>query len=318
MTKKDSVLYKFPDKRYMTVQNNKINNSIILDDTASKYVFNITIEKQEKININSEYTAGIPSLSFIYSWLDSDTMVLLNKADGKVNSYSVKDGGSKELFTLPKEIKESSIIEISASLDGSKLAVAYETLPQGDYSKHDFIINVFDMKGNSIYKSENQFIPRFQELFGSVANIKWIDSDTIVLEDNLFANDKQDYNVISINTKTGKKSVIAEHAFRSAVFPGKDLIKVESFKEFGVGERSIDILKNGKKIKSFKAEPYLYDNFHFFDENTLIYNENDKILIYYIDKGKSEQIGSGYIIGLSKDSSKLYYMTNHKMLYYID
>jgi hypothetical protein len=318
MTKKDSVLYNFPDKRYDIVQSGKISNTIILEDAVTKYIFNMTTKKREKIDVSGEYFAGIPNINLIYSWLDSDRIVLLNKADGKIISYSTKDGSSKEMFVLPAEIVKNYIFEISASADGSKLAIAYETLPPGDYSEHDFIINVFDIKGNSLYKGVNLFMPRFLELFGSTANIKWLDSDTLVLEDNLFANDKQDYNVISINTKTGEKSLIAEHSFRPVVFQGKDLIKVESFKEFGVGERSIDIIKSGKKIKSFKAGSFLYDNFHFFDENTLVYNENNKIFVYYIDKGKSVQIGNGYIIGLSEDGSKVYYMTNHKMLHYLD
>lgn len=317
-SKKDSILYKFPDKRYMTIQNPKINNSIILDDTETKYSFNMSAKTASKIDINREFTAGIPSLSFVYSWLDSDKMVLLNKVDGTVISYSTVDGSSTKLFALPVEIVKSNVIELAASPDGTKIAVVYETLPPGQMDKHDFIIHVFDIKGESIYKGENQFMPRFLELFGTAANIKWLDNETMVLEDNLFTAEKQDYNVISINTKTGIKSLIAEHAFRPAVLEGGNLIKVESFKEFGMSERSIDFIKNGKKIKSFKAGAFLYDNFHFSDENTVIYNENDKILVYYIDKGKTEVLGNGYIIGLSEDSSKLYYMTNHKMLYYID
>jgi hypothetical protein len=161
-------------------------------------------------------------------------------------------------------------------------------------------------------------MPRFLELFGSAANIKWLDNETMVLEDNLFKADKQDYNVISIHIKTGIKTLIAEHAFRPAVFEGGSLIKVESFKEFGMSDRSIDFIKDGKLIKSFQAGNFLYDNFHFSDENTVIYNENDKIRMYHIDNGKTEVLGNGYIIGLSAEGSKVFYMTNHKMLYYID
>jgi hypothetical protein len=316
--KKDSILYKFPDKSYMTIQNPKINNSIILDDTETKYLFNMSAKTVSKIDISREFTVGIPSLSFVYSWLDSDNMLLLNKADGTVISYSTADGSSTKLFTLPVEIIKSNIIEITASPDGSKIAVVYETLPPGQMDKHDFIIHVFDIKGESIYKGENQFMPRFLELFGSAANIKWLDNETMVLEDNLFTADKQDYNVISIHIKTGIKTLIAEHAFRPAVFEGGSLIKVESFKEFGMSDRSIDFIKDGKKIKSFQAGNFLYDNFHFSDENTVIYNENDKIRMYHIDNGKTEVLGNGYIIGLSAEGSKVFYMTNHKMLYYID
>jgi hypothetical protein len=316
--KKDSILYKFPDKSYMTIQNPKINNSIILDDTETKYLFNMSAKTVSKIDISREFTVGIPSLSFVYSWLDSDNMLLLNKADGTVISYSTIDGSSTKLFTLPVEIIKSNIIEITASPDGSKIAVVYETLPPGQMDKHDFIIHVFDIKGESIYKGENQFMPRFLELFGSAANIKWLDNETMVLEDNLFTADKQDYNVISIHIKTGIKTLIAEHAFRPAVFEGGSLIKVESFKEFGMSDRSIDFIKDGKLIKSFQAGNFLYDNFHFSDENTVIYNENDKIRMYYIDNGKTEVLGNGYIIGLSAEGSKVFYMTNHKMLYYID
>ncbi|HYE12758.1 MAG TPA: hypothetical protein VEF53_21570 [Patescibacteria group bacterium] len=316
--KKDALLYKFPDKRYIAVQNGKVNNSIVLDDTEAKYIFNIAAKQQEKVDLNREYTLGIPNLGFVYSYLDSDTMILLNKIDGTVISYSTLDNSSKELFALPIEIIKSNVIEIAASPDGSKLAVVYETLPPGEQDKHDFIINVFDMSGNVVYTGKNLFTPRFHELFGSIANMKWWDNESLLLEDNLSLENQQDYNVISINIKTGKKSLMAEHAFRPALLPGKDLIKVESFKDYNSGERSIDIIKDGKKIKSFKAEPYQYDNFFFGDENILIYNENDKILAYDIDKGKSEALGNGYIIGLSENGSKVYYMTNHKMLYYID
>jgi hypothetical protein len=316
--KKDSVLYKFADKRYMTIQNPRINDSIILDDTEAKYLFNMTTKSFAKIDINREYSLGIPTLSFVYSYLDSNTMIMLNTIDGTIISYSTLDGSSKELFALPIEIIKSNVIEISASPDGSKIAVAYETLPPGVQDKHDFIIDVFDKSGNSIYTGKNLFLPRFNELFGSTANIKWLNKENLLLEDNISADNQIDLNVISINIETGKKSLVAEHAFRPAVFQGENLIKVESFEEFGAEGRSIDIIKNGKKIKNFKAGPFLYDNFYFSDENTVIYNENDKILVYYIDKGKSEVLGNGYIIGLSEDSSKVYYMTNHKMLYYID
>jgi len=230
----------------------------------------------------------------------------------------MSDGSSKELFPLPIELVKSNIIELAASPDGTRLAVAYETLPTGEQVKHNFVIKVFDMSGNNLYTGENLFLPRFQELFGSIANMKWLDSESLLLEDNLSIGDQQIYNVIAVNTKTDKKTVLAEHAFKPVVLQGKNLIKVESFKDFYSGMRSIDIIKDGRKIRSFKAEPYQYDNFFFADENTMIYNEREKILAYHIDQDKTEQLGNGYIIGLSSDGSKLYYMTNHKMLYYID
>lgn len=317
-TKKDTTLYNFPDKRYIPVQNGKLNNIMVLDDTESKYAFNIDTSNLEKIDINREYTLGIPNLSFTYSYIDSNTLVLINKSDGAVISYSVLDGKSKELFALPIEIVKSNIFEMAASPDGKNLAIAYETLPPGAQDKHDFIINVFDIEGNSIFKDENLFMPRLQELFGSVANLKWLDNETLILEDNVSNGNKMDFNVKSIDIDTGKETVIAQHSFKPSIFQGKNLMKVESFKDFDSGERYIDIIKDDKKIGGFKAKAYQYDNFFFSDENTLIYNEKEKIFAYYIDIDKSEQLGNGYIAGLSDDGSKVYYFTNYKMFYYID
>lgn len=317
-TKRNTEIHKFPDKRYMTIQSGKVNDSIILDDTDEKYVFHIKDKNTSKVDLDREFISGIPGLSFRYSWLDSNTMVLLNRNDGKVISYSTLNGESKILFALPESIIKSNVIEIAASPDGSKLAVAYETLPAQDLTDHDFLIEVFDMSGSSLYKGENLFMPRFMEIFGSIANLKWLNEDTLILEDNLSKENKLDYNVISLDIKSGKKTVVAEHAFKPAVIPSAGLIKIESFEDFDSGKRSIDIFKNGKKIKSFKAASYQYDNFFFSDENTLVYNEGEKIHAYAIDKGKSELIGKGTIIGTSEDGSRVFYITNHRMLYYID
>ncbi|MDF2592668.1 MAG: hypothetical protein K0S75_2134, partial [Clostridia bacterium] len=222
------------------------------------------------------------------------------------------------LFKLPKDMIKTNIIEIAVSPDKNKLAVAYETLPPGEQDKHDFIIRVFNMSGKSIYRGNNLFMPRFLELFGSTANMKWLDNESLVLEDNVTKGSQFDFNIINVNVNTGNKTTMVQHAFKPVVLPGKALMKVESFKDFGTGESNIDIIKNGKKIRSFKARPYQYDNFIFADENTLVYNEGETLLVYYIDKGRSEMLGTGHIIGLTEDGSQVYYMTNHKDLYYID
>jgi|GEM_PF-5053580 len=316
--KKSTEIYKFPDKRYMAVQSSRIGNHIILDDTEVKYVFDMTGKKVSDMTALKEYTRGIPSLSFTYTWLDNSTVVLVNKDNGKVIRYSLPDGKSEDLFTLPEHIIKSHIIEISASPDGSKLALAYEILPAVEPAKHDFMLSIFDLSGKSLYIGENVFMPRFLELFGSVANMGWMDNSTLILEDNISKENQMDFNVISVNIQTGNKTIVAEHAFKPVVLKGTGLLKVESFKDFGEPGRSIDILKNGSRIKSFKAESYQYDNFFFSNENTLVYNEGEKIFAYYIDKGKSEQLGKGYIVGLSEDGSRILYMTNHRMLYYID
>ncbi|MDF2531152.1 MAG: hypothetical protein K0Q65_733 [Clostridia bacterium] len=320
MDRKDSVVYKFPDRRFMTVQSHKINDNIILDDTEAKYVFNITGKTSSKIDINRDYILGIPDLSFKHSWLDSSTIIMVARTDGTIVSYSTIDGSSTELFALPIEIVKSNIIDISASPDGSKLVVIHETMNPETYgwNKYGFHISVFDMSGNHLQRFDDVFKPRFMEIFGAVSDIQWLDNETLILEDNISSENQLDYNIISVNIKTGKKTLIAEHAFKPVVLTGKDIIKLESSKDFNTGEGSIEILKNGKKAVGFQKEAYQYNNFFFADENTLIYNENDKILAYDIDKGKSEVLGNGYIIGVTENGSKVYYMTNHRMLYYID
>ena len=320
-SKVSTVLKKFADKRYMSIQGERIGKTIVIDDVLSKSVYDISSNHINRIDVDdagSKYIPGIPGINFIYSWLDSDHLILLDRDNGSVLNYSTLEGNGKELFKLPKDITNTNIIEIAISPDGSKLGVAYETLPTGEKDKHDFIIRVFDMSGHSIYKGDNLFVPRILELFGSVANMKWVDNESLILEDNLTMENQFDFNVISINISTGNKAIIAQHAFKPVVFPGKALLAVESFKNFGTGDGSIDILKEGKKIKSFKAKSYQYDNFFFSNENTLIYNEKEKIFAYYINQGKSEVIGNGRIIGLSEDGGKVYYMTNHRDLYYID
>lgn len=314
------LITQFADKRYMAVQSERIAGTVVIDDTLSKSVYNMNIPQTKRIDVDDaggQYLPGIPGINFIYSWLDSDNLILLDRNTGSILSYSTVQGSSKELFKLPKDLIKANIIEIAISPDKDKLAVAYETLPPGEQDKHDFVIGVFNMSGKSIYKGDNLFMPRLRELFGSTVNMKWLDNESLALEDNVTKENQFDFNIININVNTGNKTVMVPHAFMPVVLPGKNLMKVESFKDFGI-ESSIDIIKNGKKIKSFKAKPYQYDNFIFADENTLIYNERDALMVYYIDKGRSEMLGNGHIIGLTEDGSQVYYMTNYRDLYYID
>jgi hypothetical protein len=146
----------------------------------------------------------------------------------------------------------------------------------------------------------------------------WLDNSTIVLEDNVSTEAKPDYNVIGINIETGKKTLIAEHAYKPVTMPDKNLIKVEHFKDFASSNGSIEIIRSGKVIGSFGTKLNEYGNFFYVDENTLVFNRGDEIFIYSVDTGKSETLGNGYIIGLSQDKGRLYYITNYMMLYYID
>jgi hypothetical protein len=311
----------FSDKKYMPVQSERIAGTIIIDDTLSKSVYNMYTPETRAIDVDNaggQYLQGIPGINFIYSWLDTDHLILLDRNTGSILSYSTVQGSNKELFKLPKDMVKANIIEIAVSPDKNKLAVAYETLPPGEKDKHDFIIRVFNMSGKSIYRGDNLFMPRLRELFGSTVSMKWWDNESLVLEDNVTRENQMDFNIINININTGSRTTMVQHAFMPVVLTGKDLMKVESFKDFGTGESSIDIIKNGEKIRSFKAKAYQYDNFIFADENTLVYNEGDTILVYYLDKGRSEMLGNGHIVGLNEDGSQLYYMTNYRDIYYID
>lgn len=319
-SKSDSLLKGFAGKRYMAVQNPKINYTILLDDTETKYVLNMTAKGISSIKADREYMLGIPGLSYIYTWKDSNTILMMHRNTGAIMSYSTLEGSSRKLFTLPIDMTKNQVFDISASPDGNKLAVAYETVNfnVNGLNQDSFHLSIFDLTSSNAYDFDDVFKPRLMEIFGATADIQWLDNETLVLEDNISTENQPDYNVISININTGRKSVIAEHAFMPAVLTGKDIIKVESFKDFNSGKRSIDIIKSGKKIESFGADPFQYDNFFFSDENTLVYNQDDKIFAYYIDKDRSEHVADGFIIGLSADGSRVYYMTNYKMLYYID
>lgn len=309
--KTDSALHRLPDKRYMVVQNPGITNTIIFDDTETKYAFNMDTKKLEKFKIDREYTLGIPGYRFAYSWKNSDDILLLNRVTGQVIDYSILDGSSKELFIIPKEIMNGQLIGMSVSPDGSKLALTREEGNDNVY--------VFNMNGKLLYKGENMYKVRTIEALGPVYSLQWLDNDTIVLEDNISTENKLDYNVIGININTGKKNIIAEHAYKPHAMPDNGLIKVERFKDFRSSDGTVEILREGKAISSFKTKLNEYGNFFFVDENTLVYNTyENEIISRHLDTGKFETLGNGYIIGLSQDKSKLYYMTNYKMLYYID
>jgi hypothetical protein len=321
-SKSNSVLKSFKDKQFMAIQGKKVDRAVLLDDTESKFVYDIPSDQIGRIDVDdigSRYTKGIPGFSFLYVW-QNENIIMLDRDTGRVLSYSTFEGTNKELFQLPKDVIQDSIIDIAASPDGSKLAVFHETMKPETYgwNKDGFHISVFDMSGNNLKKYDDIFKPRFNEVFGAISDVQWLDNETIILEDNISTDNKLDYNIISINIKTGKKSMIAEHAFKPVVLTGKGIIKVESFEDYGSGERSIDIIKDGKKLRSFKAGNFYYDNFFFSNENIMIYNEGEKIVAYYIQKGKSEVLGNGHVIGLSADGGKIYYMSNNKMLYYIN
>lgn len=315
-----TVLKKFIDKRYMVVQSPSIDRGIIIDDTEEKSVYNLQSESISKIQAKREYTIGIPSLSFLYSWRDSEKLILLDSITGDVLSYSMLDGISTQLFNLPIDIVKGNIMNIAVSPDGKMLAVVHEISVPGEAYEvinDQFCISTYDMKGKLLYKVENQFRARYMEIFGAIADVQWFDNENVVLEDNLSTESRLDYNIVKINIKTGKKSLIAEHAYKPVTMPEKGLIKIERAKDFGSGEGSIDIIKDDKVLRSFERKLYECSNFFFADENTMVYNHNDEVVVYYIDTGKSEVLGDGYIIGVSKDGSKLYYMTNYKMFYYI-
>lgn len=316
----NTVLKKFVDKRYMAVQSPSIDKAIIIDDTEEKSVYNLQSESINKIQAKREFTIGIPSLSFLYSWRDSENFILLDSITGDILSYSMLDGISTELFNLPIEIVKGNIMDIAVSPNGRMLAVAHEiSVPGGAYEEASakFCISIYDMKGKLLHKVDNQFRARYIEIFGPIADLQWLDNENIVLEDNLSTESRLDYKVVGINIKTGNQSLIAEHAYKPVTMPQKGLIKLERAKDFSSGEGSIAIIKNNKVQRSFEKKLYECSNFFFADENTMVYNHNNDIVVYYIDTGKSEVLGEGYIIGVSKDGSKLYYMTNYKMLYYI-
>lgn len=320
-TNKNTVLKTLPDKRYMAIQNDKIGGTLLLDDSKQKYVYHLSTGKLVNMtpsNTEAQYTNGIPGYSFLHSWLDSDHILLYDRTTGDVLSYSLSKSAPQKLFTLPEAIQKCNIIELAASPDKEKVAIAYETQPVSETEPHDFYLKVFDLSGKSIYESKNQYIPRFMELFGSTLSLQWQNDETLIMEDNASKEGTQDYNVVSINIKTGAKAILAAHAFLPKVLRDSQLVKVESFYDFYDGQRSIELLKEGKPLISFKAQAYQYENFFFADSDTLVYNEKEKIWAYHIAKGTKEQIGKGYILGLSEDGSKVYYMTNQKMLYYID
>lgn len=319
-SRSNTVLKKFVDKRYMVVQSPSIDKAIIIDDTEAKSVYNLQSEIINKIQAKREFTIGIPSLSFLYSWRDSENLILLDSITGDILSYSMLDGISTELFNLPIEIVKGNIMDIAVSPNDRMLAVAHEISAPGEAYEEGsakFCISIYDMKGKLLYKVENQFRARYIEVFGPIADLQWLDNENIVLEDNLSTESRLDYKVVGINIKTGNKSLIAEHAYKPVTMPEKGLIKLERAKDFGSGEGSIAIIKNNKVQRSFEKKLYECSNFFFADENTMVYNHNNDIVVYNIDTGKSEVLGDGYIIGVSKDGSKLYYMTNYKMFYYI-
>ncbi|MGB7604458.1 MAG: hypothetical protein WBL93_03180 [Lutisporaceae bacterium] len=319
-SKSNTVIKKFIDKRYMVVQSPSIDRGIIIDDTEVKSVYNLQSESISKIQTKREYTIGIPSLSFLYSWRDSESFILLDSITGDILSYSMLDGISTQLFNLPIDIVKGNIMDIAVSPNGRMLAVVHEiSVPGESYEETNakFCISIYDMKGKLLYKVENQFRARYMEIFGAIADVQWLDNENVVLEDNLSTESLLDYNIVKINIKTGKKSLIAEHAYKPVTMPEKGLMKIERAKDFGSGEGSIDIIKDDKVLRSFERKLYECSNFFFADENTMVYNHNDEVVVYYIDTGKSEVLGDGYIIGVSKDGSKLYYMTNYKMFYYI-
>lgn len=319
-SKSDTVLKRFIDKRYMVVQSPSIDRSIVIDDVEVKSVYDIPSDSISEIQADSEYIRGVPGYSFGHSWRDSGNLILLDRSTGDLLSYSVDEGTSQKLFTLPADIDKHLIMDISVSPDGKMLAAAYQKINPGvsyDMNNTDFYIDLFDMNGKLLYKLEKLYKARAIEAFGFIADIQWLDNENIVMEDNISSETKRDYNVIKIDIKTGKKSVIAEHAYKPLVLPGRNLLKVESFDDIGSDKGSIDIIKNGSTIRSFAASTYEYSSFFFADENTMIGNHLDEIVVFHIATGSSEVIGRGYIVGLSKDRSKVYYMTNYKMLYYI-
>lgn len=320
-SKKNTVLKTLPDKRYMILQSDKIGERILLDDTKRKYSYHLSSGKFTDMtpgDAEAQYIGGIPGYSFLHSWLDSDRILLYDRASGELLSYSLSKNVPQKLFTLPETIQNCNIIELAASPDKELVAMAYETQPASETEPHEFYLKVFNLSGQSIYESKNQYMPRFMELFGATLSLQWQDKDTLIMEDNISKEGQQDYNVISVNIKTGDKRVLAEHSFMPKVLKDSQLVKVESFADFYDGHRSINLLKDGKNLASFKSQAYPYENFFFVDSDTLVYNEQEKIWAYHIIQGTKEQIGKGYITGVSEDGGKVYYVTNHKMLYYID
>jgi hypothetical protein len=161
--KSDAALHKFPDKRYMAVQDPNIGNSIILDDTEAKYIFNTGTKKTEKIDLDIEFTLGIPEVKFLHSWISSNEILLLNRATGQLINYSTLDGSSKELFKIPTDMLTGNLMGMSLSPDGNKLAIAREEGSSNIY--------VFGMNGKQLYKGADIYKPRAVEALGSVYSL---------------------------------------------------------------------------------------------------------------------------------------------------
>lgn len=304
-TKQDTVIKEIQDRLFMPYGSTNIGSCILFDDTYKRYMLDISSRKVKSIPLSANYRPYI-------GWLEDKSLLYYNPDDKSLYIYSVADGSVKVICSLSFLPENKMVRMISISPDKKKAAIISCINEYGLGGPADVYILSTGGQLLSTFKNianMRSFMPGYD-----ILDMSWKDNSTLMIESASGTLDINSYDILEINVETGKKKIYVENAIRPLTLPEKDLMLVQKW----TGNESIGykIIFKGNESGTipFKTSKHpegsTLGNFYFLDENRLVFNRDDDIVLYDINKKTEDILGRGIIIGISDDRSRLYYMSN--------
>jgi hypothetical protein len=307
-TKEEKIIEELPDKCYMVWPSPYIEDYIILNDGEYNYIYDLN---NKKVSKNLQYNLGIPvneNKSRI-SWIDSNTLLFYDRSQYSVMRYSIKEDSLEKIINLSPYIDEESFIEMSLSPNKEKVAVVTQADKLNVY--------VFSIEGELLYSGKQIIRGRYLEIWGYRANLKWYDNNHVIMENMENTNEKRDFNIIRLNVETGEKEILIRKGLKPEVMSGKNILKFEKYEGDLHDKVTFTLYEDGIENELFTDSKYRYSNFYFIDENRIVFNREDDIVLLDTEKKSERILGNGFMIGISLDKSKIYFITNYRLLYFI-
>ena len=291
------MLYQFSEERFSGVRTQSIPNRALLQ-TGSSLTFCFGLGTKQLSALPSlRYDLAIPQSYREPVWADYDHLFGFNAQDNSISLVSVPDRVVDPVFTLPEKPMECRL-----SPNGRILAVAFRASTES--RKVDLML--IDVQKKTLLHHIRAFAQPYITSAGySAINLTWSSNDAFLYVDN---DDILRAYLSASGQVMDRKNTIEKDSRILDYIPDEDLLLCKPV----AGDPDSLYLVQDNKSQRLRDIPASKQDFYcvLLDEDTVLFQNGDRIYRYSITEQAPELIGSGLMLGISSARDKAYYMVN--------